>query len=150
MLVPVVLGIWGYIGWKIYDGMQGDDAAALPALAAPAAGGTRMVPDTFQLVANYRDPFLGKVEAPRTNISNSNAPKAPQLPKPPAPTASWPSITYGGMIKKKEGPPFALLTVAGSDYLVKAGEKAGDVQVISISRDSIFVAWGKEKRGVRK
>lgn len=153
VLVPIVIGIWGYIGWKIYDGLKGKDAVNIPALGSAAPATKENVPDTFQLVANYRDPFLGKAEVPHVaNTGGTSVKKQDKTPqKPAAPVAAgWPAVTYGGMIQKKQGPPFALVTVAGQSHLVKAGEKAGDVVVLSVSRDSIQVGWGKERRYFRK
>ena len=153
VLLPIVLGIWGFIGWKIYAGLQGNEAEHIAALPHTPGTGNEHVPDTFQLAANYRDPFLGKSNIPSAHVAGGSGNSKPsQLPKQAnLPVAkNWPEVIYGGMIRKKEGLPFALLNVGGQDHLVKAGEQAGEVQVLVIYRDSIQVSRGKEKRFFRK
>lgn len=153
ILLPLVLGLWGYIGWKIVDGLQGDEATSYNVPAVSLLNDTLAVPETYTLQANYRDPFLGKSVTSFSGSGGSAMPKKNTSPKKtitqPAIT-NWPVIVYGGMIQKKQGQPLALLQVNGQDYLLKTGEKAADISVISIHRDSVVLNWNKQKRGFKK
>lgn len=154
VLLPLVLGLWCYIGWKIYDGLKDSDNTNFNVPVAAVFSDSVPVPESYTLQANYRDPFLGDLArtAPAV-VSGANGAVKPNVQKtstPPPSAANWPAITYGGVIQKKQGQPLALLQVNGQDYLLKAGEKTLEVNVISIHRDSIVLQWNRMKRVFKK
>lgn len=154
VLLPLVLGLWCYIGWKIYDGLHDSDNTNFNVPVAAVFSDSVPVPESYTLQANYRDPFLGDlVRTAPAAVSGANGAVKQNVQKtsiPPSSPANWPAITYGGVIQKKQGQPLALLQVNGQDFLLRAGEKALDVTVVAIHRDSIVVGWNKQKRSFRK
>ena len=104
-------------------------------------------------MANYRDPFLGKtaVSGQVKTTGGLSLPKNTKKATPaPISAANWPQVVYGGMIQKKQGQPLALMQINGQDYLLKAGEKALDISVLVIHRDSVVLSWNKQKRSFKK
>lgn len=148
--MPVVILIWGFVFYKIFIAVKGDDNA-LPAdtHAIKQADGNQLS-DTFSIAANYRDPFNVKQPAITNNQPAKAAAPAPKKPEPPA-AKPWPQVGYTGMIRShKTNVPIAMLQLNGQSYTVKAGETFEEIQVIKILRDSVELKFGKEKRFIKK
>lgn len=147
--------IWGIIGWKIYAATKENDEVNLPnsqSLNLPSEKAE--VPDTYQLLLDYPDPFLGKSTSPVKFNTNPN-PVKNNTPIPPAiipkQTNEWPEIKYSGLVKSpKDGKVVGFLSVDGVSHFVKNGDVVGVVSVQNIWRDSVMVYMGKEKKVVRK
>jgi hypothetical protein len=157
VLLPVVLGIWGTIGWKIYTGLQDKTQAD----AAPQKAASLLIDDaqadSIPLVAQYRDPFLDGSVAPRVQHASQDQKKqgvqANPLPKQTLveTPAQWPQIAYNGLIKRNgEEKVVGFLNVDGQSHFVKPGDKAGAVTVVKLWKDSIQVSWNKLQRVIRK
>jgi len=107
-------------------------------------------PDTFSIIAEYRDPFLGKIRSakPKT-LQPKKKPKPVQ--KEPEPQLRWPSITYGGMIRnQKTGKLVAMVKIDGKDNLLAVGNVVSEVRLVKVYPDSIKVALGKVEKMVLK
>src|ERR1017187_10026822 len=101
VLLPVVVLIWGAFLIKLYKAMNLD-----PVLGAKMETNKVLkrninnLPDTFSIVANYRDPFLGKMlsEVQHVKFRNVSASiiLAPEI------KIVWPAIVYKGIIKNKK------------------------------------------------
>lgn len=151
VLFPVVIGIWAYIGWKVYDGIHSEEPVPVLPMAAAVAEDKAAVPDTFAVRMHHRDPFLGKADSRKNE--NTAAPKIPtpkfQQSKQQALTTEkeWPSIVFGGIMKRRQGPVLAMLNIDGQDYLLRENEKAGNLLLVSVSGDSAVVLQrGRERR----
>ena len=151
-LIPLVLLVWGMIGWKVYAAMNNTAGGNMKEdnneEVKPAE---EKIPDTFELLVNYRDPFLGnsKIKIPNSPKTNTEKHAVPIIP--PKPVFSWPEISYHGLIvrngtEKKTG----FLRVNGISYFVQGGDEAGGVKVGKISKDSVEVMLGKERKIIRK
>jgi len=110
---------------------------------------TPLPKDTFELNANYRDPFQGgefksEVKDSTAQKSKSVEFKLKPIPKP----VYWPKIKYYGIVKKTESTkPLAIVNVDGIQLMLRKGEEIfGDMKLTFISRDSIVVMNKKEKR----
>jgi hypothetical protein len=151
-LLPVVLGIWGLIGWKVYAAINGSDEAVKSSEPVITKTAKSNLPDSLALSLDYRDPFLSKTEQKRSPgtvypvIHPGNTTK-PEQPKPA--TASWPKINYSGLVKH-DAKTVGFLNVNGTSYFVQPGIIAGEVKVINVWKDSVQVEWGKERRVVGK
>ena len=151
-MVPIVLAIWGMIGWKVYAAMKGKDknVGAAPFKENSKVKGIE-ISDTTQLLANYRDPFLGKsispVKAPNQN-SKKVIVKSPEQPKV---IVAWPTVAYYGLIKRNsDQKSVGFLSVNGASYFVQGGEQAGEVNVGKMWKDSIEILFGKDKKIFKK
>ncbi|MDQ3109907.1 MAG: hypothetical protein M3R17_08425 [Bacteroidota bacterium] len=154
ILVPIVLAIWGIIGWKVYAAMGGKDESNIVAISENVNVSKIDIPDTIELIANYRDPFLDdlkfEIRNSKLNIRDSKSVKV-EIPVLPKVIVSWPAIAYFGLIKRNsDGKTVGFLSVNGVSYFVQGGEGAGEVKVSKLWKDSVEVVWGKERRVVKK
>lgn len=154
-MVPIVLAIWGMIGWKVYAAMKGKDnqISIVTNVEKIKSGGTE-ISDTIQLIANYRDPFLDKQIAIKDNskfrILNSKLPVV-KVAEPPQAPIVWPTIIYHGLIKKSGNEKtIGFLSVDGQSHFVQSGQQAGVVRVLRIWKDSVEVFWEDKKKVLRK
>src|SRR5688572_4426537 len=149
LLLIVVADIWGSVFYKLFSGLAGEDVVlqnTIPFSALPPGSG----PDTFQLLANYRDPFLGK-SSPAIKTGPVKPIKKPEVKTQSPSPVPWPSIVYSGMVKNdKSNKLLALLQVNGSSQALKQGDKIENVEVVQIFRDSILLKQGKEKKIFKK
>lgn len=149
ILLISVLAIWGYVLYsKFYNGetVLSEDENLINNTPVRS----HIKKDSFELRANYRDPFLGKasrpVYKPKKNQGKStqiNRKKKPPLKKT---EQVWPTIRYYGLVKnasrKKSGT--ALISINGKTHHVNNGEKVDNIEVRSIQGDSIKVKFNKE------
>ncbi|MGL5890719.1 MAG: hypothetical protein ACRC3B_12580 [Bacteroidia bacterium] len=155
LLMAVVAGIWGLIGWKVWKGLQGDDDLALPAERVVQSGKKNQLSDSFELIANYRDPFLGRTmqqtsTVAATTVRTTGTAKT-TITKPEPPVNTWPEIRYGGFIKKSGQENAAgFLIINGSSEIVTRGQKIQDITIVQLWRDSVAVMRGKERRIIKK
>lgn len=155
IMVPIVLAIWGMIAWKVYAAMKGkgDQVSVHANLESEKLNATE-IPDTIQLIANYRDPFLDKQIVVKDNsksrIKNSKLPVV-KVPEPPKAPTGWPKISYQGLIKRNsDQKTVGFLSVNGASYFVQGGEGAGEVNVGKLWKDSVEIFFGKDKKIFKK
>lgn len=149
LLIPATLIVWGLIIFKIIGNMHSEENPVTPAFTQ-ATTAIENVSDTFSIHPVYRDPFLGRI-VQRNELSNDE-PKVKQslIPVVKAPTP-WPAIVYGGIIKNQaSNKEMVLLQIDGRDFMVKAGETTGGIQLFKVYRDSIEVHFLKEKKIIHK
>lgn len=61
ILLPVVLGLWGVIFYKIFSSFGGDDYKPSHSMSSIVKNDTNtFIPDTFNLINDYIDPFLDR------------------------------------------------------------------------------------------
>ena len=158
----VNLAVWGYVGWKVYGALQGDEE---PDFAMDQAGIKKIEPvvkpDSVQLSLNYEDPFLkhGNFSSGKPKqVASSTAPKIQSAPKPamvkPVATPTMApvmDIKYLGLIKNSSGNTMtALLSINGRSSFIKQNEVIEGFTVKEISAESILLLKGKEKIVIRK
>ncbi|HET6990351.1 MAG TPA: hypothetical protein VFJ43_03460 [Bacteroidia bacterium] len=154
-MVPIVLAIWGVIGWKVYAAVKGNDKNILVSSEQKKEKSSlKEIPDTVSLIASYRDPFLGKVVVIKDNSNQkSRDSKLPvvKVPDPPAIPEPWPKISYHGLIRRSgSARTVGFLSVNGASYFVQGGEDLTVVKVGLLWKDSVEVLFGKEKKIFRK
>ena len=153
VLLPTVISIWGYLFYKIFSTLNQDEPVANYSASGAAISLNENSPfNTFNLLANYRDPFLGKMvlDNKRAVQSNNPAPANPAIKKPVQQT-QWPQISYTGMIKNQQSKKqLAMVQINGKDYSLKIGEETDGIELKKIFKDSIEVSKGKEKKIIRK
>ena len=150
MLVPLVLIIWGMITYRIYESWKGDNTDYFIEQTAAEPVVEMLEPDTFSIIADYRDPFLGKIRSLKPKTGQPKK-KPATVKKKPEPQLRWPSITYGGMIRnQKTGKLVAMIKINGKDNLMAAGNIVSEVRLVQVYPDSIKVALGKVEKIVVK
>jgi hypothetical protein len=166
LLLPLVLLVWGLIGWRIWSASSDPDSEAgpLPALALRARPVTaRQRPS---LLLTYGDPFKPGVSRPTpssvgpvpvvsfapsasaTNRAASlNFPAHPAVPVVSAPSIAWPQVKYLGVISHAGGEAqVALLAIDNQELVIKAGKSERGVQVIKLFRDSVQLSFSGQKK----
>ena len=150
VLVPLVLIIWGVIGNRIYQSMKDDNPGYYMEQASSKPVIEVLEPDTFSIIAEYRDPFLGRIRSSKPKTVQSKKKPTP-IKKKPEPILRWPSITYGGMIRnQKTGKLVAMIKINGKDNLLSVGNVVSEVRLVQVYPDSIKVALGNVEKMVVK
>lgn len=149
ILLPLVIIVWGTIFYKIFYNTSREEELTDEILPQKNIAATT-VSDTFSIIANYRDPFLGIIVHNENNVNE--APKQKVLSQPKIEqVVQWPNIVYGGMIKNQQSTKqLALVKINGKENIIKAGEMVGTIELVKIYKDSVEVKMGKERKVVRK
>jgi hypothetical protein len=154
ILLPAVLAIWGMIGWKIYSALnESEDVAEPVENALLSATDSAVVPDSYELFLDYRDPFLGErvkqaVAVTKTNASNTNVAKPlPDKEK----SDPLPTLFYYGLVKETSSNKMVgFLQVNSQTYFVKQNDVIGEVKVGRIWSDSVEIYLHSKKLIVSK
>ena len=148
LLLPLVAVIWGIIFYRIFSAVSPEPILPVGGSILTSKTINTSIPDTFSIIANYRDPFLGKVV--QVKDSASGKVKPPKTEKVVIPK-QWPSLSYGGIIKnQKSGKQFVLVNINGEGNLMKTGDEVSGIQLLKVYKDSIEVSFQKEKKVVWK
>lgn len=169
LLLPLVLLVWGIIGWRIWAA-AGDPAVEaargqlVPLHAKPMASHHRP-----ELLLTYSDPFKpaathsispSTIALPRvTDGGNSvlstlkradaslNFVARSPVPVITASPVTWPQIKYLGLISHAgRNAEVALLAIDNQELVIKTGASERGVQVIKLLRDSVQLGFGGQKK----
>lgn len=154
LLICAVAAVWGIVIFRLFFAEAGEEYQ-------PAFAERKQVhepydqyaaqPDTFRLVLNYRDPFLGtsaKIEKPGPSVNPATAALHAALSKPALPPPiNWSGIGYIGRIVNPVSKKIvSIVTVNGRERMLAEGEVFEGLKLIKNKRDSILVEWqGKQK-----
>ena len=150
VLIPLVVVIWGLVLYRILD-FQSDEVATLPPPSKAVIDTNTAKNEVFHIVADYRDPFLGRV-AKKTKPKPKDAiARKKVIKKPPIPV-KWPPIVFGGVIRNQQSKQeVAILTVNQQEALLAVDDKLQGVTLKKIfNNDSILVAMNQHKKTIRK
>lgn len=147
LLIILIAGIWAVILYRFFNFASSDDGNTefQSSFVPPVLNAS--VNDTFSISANYRDPFLGKVQSDEVKKPKVTQPQPKKVIEP----LKWPTITYGGMIKnRKSSAQLCMVSINGQSNFMKEGDAIADVELKKIYKDSIEVVFQKEKKVIRK
>lgn len=146
LLLVLAAGVWGTVLYKIFKAVGKSDDVQLK-VSERKSDILSSLKDTFSIVADYRDPFMGKrpLELPKKVVSSEPRPK----PVPVATAVKWPSVRYSGMIRN-QAKELALVKIDQKNLVMKAGDSMSGVELKNIFRDSIVVFYQKEKKVIIK
>jgi len=137
--------VWGLVFYKLFSYIGGDDSPN-------ANNKTITVPhqiekeESYTLIANYRDPFLGKQEKSQGGEGGVNLiikrKSVVKVVKEPEKPLDLTFISYTGMItnpstKKK----VALVTIKGKQSMVSEGEVLDEITFVKNYKDSIQISY---------
>jgi hypothetical protein len=155
VLLIVVGIIWYNVFFRIKDNLMTEDSPVVPSLQQKQSI-ISLTRDTFELHANYRDPFRSsKKEA---SVSTEQIPQPTQpiihLPKvvePPKPRR-WPKMKYYGIVKNQHAKsPLCIISIDNMLFNLREGEEAYDrIVVKKIYGDSVLIVQEKHKRILKK
>ncbi len=118
LLLILVLGVWGVIGFKIIAAFSGssDSVENNNQLTASNKPITMVTRPKFLINIPNRDPFLGKIKsAPKKSTPSTT--KAIKKP-----VKQWPNIVFKGVVSDKNSKKkIFLIEVNGTAHLVEVG-----------------------------
>lgn len=149
MIAAVVL-VWGLIIYRIFAALGGDDGPepGTTVAAKPLKQATR---DSFSLLANYSDPFLPADAIMESDImvDSSIVTSNPAVVNASLPVVEPPVdisfVRYQGMIANPEKKlRMAMISINGSEHLVKENEVIQDVLIRKITANKLTVTYRKK------
>jgi hypothetical protein len=159
LIILVNLLAWGYVGYKVYGALQGDEEITFLGGTAPIKKIDDVAAeDKLSLSLNYSDPFLkgGNFSTPHSSSARSSggAPASvPARPRPAAVAKATPSVVaapaltikYLGLLSNKDkGTQTAMLNVNDRSVFAKLNDVIEGYTVIEIGKDVIRIKKGKE------
>ena len=138
ILLPAVVLIWALLIYKFVAALNPEEQAE-----TFIANTDYKVPevkkrDTFSLQYLYHDPFLDKAYRKEKKAGVGSKSIA---------TEPWPSIQFIGSVADNGGKDAVyILTVNGSQHLLKRGESAGDIKVISGENSQVKLRFNGQSK----
>ena len=150
-MLPLILLVWGVVFSQLFSYFFSSPSYAVET-KQESINIDEIKQDTFSIVANYRDPFLGgKIKFKQR--SNSSASTRKKLRKSIQVKAekSWPLIAYNGMIKNNNSKRrVGIIRIDGKEYLIKEKDVVSEVTILSINKHEVNVRFQKEKKTITK
>lgn len=156
ILIPLVAFVWYKVFMRIKSNLEPE-----PVLVSNSANTLEKLylkRDTFELKADYRDPFTDKTPIPSggfqmpAQTSGSNpAPKREPKPKVDR-SIAWYPIKYYGLVKKAGSKDaLAVLNVDREQFFLRKGQEVFDgYKLEQITKDSVLIRYRGEKKYFRK
>jgi hypothetical protein len=148
VLIPVVLAIWGMLGYQIIDGLAPD----LPVSDDFEIGSFResetKTEPILQLQLPDSDPFLGTMT--KTNktiqVKKINQPQNLSIEQ------VWPTVEYLGYVKRdsRSGMRAVAMRINGTSYILKSGAIQDTLKLIKATDDYIIMRYKKEQKRFKK
>ncbi|WP_343696892.1 hypothetical protein [Flavobacterium sp.] len=157
ILIIVVLGLWGTVGYRTVSRYFGTNNVTFNTEVQNKNISLKKVnKDTFELEKINRDPFLNKQfqETPsitqKAVVHHSVIKKAPLavIPQKPNANISWPALKYFGYIKSKDQ-EMVLLKIDSKLHKLKLNDQVNGLVVRKKYKDSIEVFFNSESRIIR-
>lgn len=161
LLILINLIAWGYVGYRIYGALQGDDEISFEnANTSIQKIEDVKLKDTILLSLNYPDPFLKggdfvKLHSQKSSVSkNSNTNRSvakPAIKTPSVVNTPVLDIKYVGLVKNSDkGTQTAMISINGKSYFVNQKDVVEGVSVVEITKDFLKIKKGKEVFVVNK
>jgi hypothetical protein len=147
IVLPAVIGLWALVVYKVFQlySPTNQEGQLHSSFVPPIL--TLNNNDTFSIIADYRDPFLGKMQAEVKQTKHNPAPPSQKIPV----VLTWPNVSYGGVIKsRKSNEQVCMVSINGQSIFMKVGDSNADVQLKKIYNDSIEVVFNKQTKFIKK
>lgn len=143
VLLFAVILIWGILGYKILKGLN-----PLTSTNSKANTNREFYPKSikqihsYKLIANYRDPFLGKLVQKLAANTTKTKPSPSQLPATP-----FPAIVYKGLIApaNKEEQVF-LISIEGQQFFFKKNTTYNGVQLLKGNAQEVVLQFQNHRK----
>lgn len=135
VLLAVVIGVWGIIGYKFISAVNPTQKeivqVASNKIFTPQELKERTV---FSITANYRDPFLGTVNAPKKAKRTTSKKPQKQVPEK--------SIQYTGFIgDTSSNENIFFVTVNGQQQMMSINDTFQEVKLVRGTKSTIKVKY---------
>lgn len=150
-LLASVVVIWGFIILKIIKNIQPGKAPHPESNFEKLIDTNNLSNDTFELIADYPDPFTEKIEVADSdfvkstkNNTSSGLEKNGDILK--SKRQSLPSIFYYGIVSNVDRKKFAaLISIDGDSMVLRPGQTKGQLKLLEIKKTKIIVLYkGKQ------
>ena len=150
LLIAGVLAVWGIVFYRIYASVAKDESQGNQAVAALKPIRNEEQEDTFVLLANYRDPFLGTSARAEDPTAKKVSRSLPSGPKKPEVQIDWSFIDYNGSVYNKASKKtVSLLTIRGQSCMLNEKDSSNQVTLLKNFGDSVLVAFSGKKKVIR-
>lgn len=138
VLISIVLAVWGVLGYRFVQTLNPPEETHRTAdVSMDSISYKKPETASFEIVAKYRDPFLGTLPAPiKTKKTKAPVPKKAPLPKK--------NIQYLGMLSSKKttaSKGMFFLKIEGKEYVMGVSQKIEGVQLLSGNAKRIRVRY---------
>jgi len=140
-----VLGIWGLIGFKFF-GIANPASPKIAAIPSDQVFVPKQIKEreTFAIAANYRDPFLGTVQAPKKKVK-----KRPQVAVKKKKVIPTKSIQYSGFITDSNSKQkIFFVTIDGQQQMMSINDTFQEVKLVQGTKTSIRVRYNGSSQNV--
>ncbi|TXG34843.1 hypothetical protein [Seonamhaeicola maritimus] len=142
VLLAVVLGVWGVIGFKIFSFVNPktpDVSKNNSEVAFTPKVNTEL--DTFSIQPSNRDPFLGNLYIKKKSIVKKNI----------IPEVVWLPITYHGSLNKQSGKnKVFVVSINKKQSLMKLGQAVDGVKLLNGNTNKIIVSYKGNRKTIPK
>ncbi len=138
LLLAVVLGIWGIIGYKVFNTIAPEPEQNTLAAVTKFTPKAIKEKDTFSIIADYRDPFLGTIKKNK---------KVKKLKKPVVKKETLPEIKVlytGHIMDDTTNEKIFFVSINGKQELMTIGTSINKVTLLSGSKTKIKVKVRKK------
>lgn len=158
ILLAVVVGVWGYVIYRIFSAVSGDDgqviAASRPVNIAVQDLEYYSIKDSLFLSLDYRDPIYNNSYAADGEIEEQEEIDPNYTSDPyavyvePEPQVD---ISYQGFIENESNKKrIAIVTIAGSQYMMAKDDRQQEITVRNIQPDRIIITHKNETKTIFK
>jgi hypothetical protein len=153
-MLPLVILVWGFVIYQLFGSFFSTPNYAKEEVKQVVDVDV-IEKEAFLIVADYRDPFLGKkTKSRRTHSATNNSiskSKGNNGGKAKKSEKVWPSIIYKGMIKNNNSNKrVGILNVGGKEYLIKEKDIVNEITILSINKREVSVSFQKETKTITK
>ncbi len=144
ILLAVVLGIWGTIGYQVYSKMNPEEEPITTSNTIVSFSPKQDIKkDTFSISADHYDPFLNTPYQ-----KNRTASKTRRSTKPKE-TIVFPAVTFKGAIsKQKSKENIYILEINGTQQLFKVGKEIDHVKLIKGSKKLVVISYKGQRKEI--
>ena len=140
ILIPAVLLVWGIIGYRIFSGIVPSQKKSEEiAMLTPFRPKKTMKKEVFELILDYRDPFLGALSIREKKIIK---------PKPRVKDSIvFPDIHYKGIFSSSnKSNTIFLIAIEGKQEMFKKHETHQQVKLLKGDKKKITIKYKTEKK----
>lgn len=150
ILIPVAIIVWGGIILRIVGFNTNDSNSSAQNENTQYSDTLEFEKNDFELVTNYRDPFLGKFIKGTHSISKKPVKSKKVNPKPKKKEVIvWPHIDYDGSISN-DSRVIAVLKINQKKFLLQQGEEMNGLTIKKVFKDSVLISYKKETKTFSK
>lgn len=151
ILIPLVLLIWGILGYRLFSFLGGDETGKDTINNFQFKNVEYKEPDSVKIIVDYRDPFTGKLsDGSKNNKVPSNlVHKTEKRNALAEKQENKPIIVYKGLVSDaKDKNIVFMFSIDNKTYLLEKGQVEDDIKVISGDTKQIILLINKRKEVV--